>query len=130
MVRYGTSARSDGHSGVYLFIPDGEAHEVSVDPTRLLVRLQRGPLLTQLDVVHEIYALQYRLAQGGSLELSATTHLQMKTDTELALRFSTRIQNQAEFFTDLNGFQVVTNERVHRALSFSFDVDDTKEDIR
>jgi hypothetical protein len=30
----------------------------------------------------------------------------MNKDTELALRFSTGIKNGAEFFTDLNGFQV------------------------
>ncbi len=31
----------------------------------------------------------------------------MNKDTELALRFSTGIKNGPEFFTDLNGFQVL-----------------------
>ncbi len=42
-----------------------------------------------------------------TIKLSAITHLNMNKDTELALRFSTGVKNGAEFFTDLNGFQVL-----------------------
>ncbi len=41
------------------------------------------------------------------VKISTITHLNMNKDTELALRVSTGIKNGAEFFTDLNGFQVV-----------------------
>jgi len=41
------------------------------------------------------------------LEVGATTHLNMNNDIELALRFTTGIKNGDEFFTDLNGFQVI-----------------------
>lgn len=44
------------------------------------------------------------------LEICSVTHLTMNKDTELALRFSTGIKNQGEFFTDLNGFQVIIYE--------------------
>ena len=42
-----------------------------------------------------------------TLKIGTLTHLTMNKDTELALRFSTGIKNGAEFFTDLNGFQVI-----------------------
>lgn len=41
------------------------------------------------------------------IEVGATTNLNMNKDIELALRFKTGIQNGEEFFTDLNGFQVL-----------------------
>ncbi len=39
----------------------------------------------------------------------------MNKDIDLALRFSTGIKNGAEYFTDLNGFQVLMrlNLRMH-----------------
>ena len=42
-----------------------------------------------------------------AIDIGATTHLTMNQDIELALRFTTDIKNGAEFFTDLNGFQVI-----------------------
>ena len=41
------------------------------------------------------------------VELGAISHLNMNQDVELALRFTTGIKNGDEFFTDLNGFQVM-----------------------
>jgi alpha-mannosidase II len=41
------------------------------------------------------------------LKISTLIHLNMNKDTELALRLSTGIKNGAEFFTDLNGFQMI-----------------------
>ena len=44
----------------------------------------------------------------------------MNKDTELALRFSTGIKNGADFFTDLNGFQVfVVNRSEYEIMNFS-----------
>jgi hypothetical protein len=41
------------------------------------------------------------------VDLGATTNLNMNRDIELALRFTTGVKNGDEFFTDLNGFQVI-----------------------
>ena len=41
-----------------------------------------------------------------AVEVGANSHLTMNQDIEIALRFTTGIKNGADFFTDLNGFQV------------------------
>jgi hypothetical protein len=53
---------------------------------------------------------KFRFCLGSDdyiVELGAITHLNMHQDIELALRFTTGIKNGEEFFTDLNGFQVI-----------------------
>ncbi|CAF2687357.1 unnamed protein product [Rotaria sp. Silwood2] len=111
IIRYGTSKQSDHHSGAYLFIPDGKAQYVSASDYDF-IRIQRGPLISRVHLNHKLYGLQYKLTNtNGSndyiLEVSTITHLTMNKDTELALQFSTGIKNGAEFFTDLNGFQMI-----------------------
>jgi hypothetical protein len=60
VIRYGTSKQSDHHSGAYLFIPNGNAENIPVS-IHDLVRIQRGPLINRVDVIHELYALRYKL---------------------------------------------------------------------
>lgn len=117
-IRYSTARLLSPHSGAYLFIPTGEADEIGISNDRL-VRFQRGPLIERFDLIDDIYALHYRLTnvngeknlvESGTSDqefgLTVKAHLQMKRDTELALRFYTGIRNGAGFFTDLNGYQV------------------------
>ncbi|CAF0800037.1 unnamed protein product [Rotaria sp. Silwood1] len=111
MIRYGTLKESDHHSGAYLFIPDGTAQYISTSNYNF-IRIQRGPLVSRVYLNHELYGLQYKLTNiNGSndniLEISTTMHLNMNKDTELALQFSTGIKNDVNFFTDLNGFQMI-----------------------
>ncbi|CAF0930355.1 unnamed protein product [Adineta ricciae] len=111
VIRYGSSSQSDHNSGAYLFIPDGEAKEVAMG-SHDLVRIQRGPLVSRIEILHELYGLQYKLTNINStddnvVELGTLTHLNMNQDIELALRFTTGIKNGDEFFTDLNGFQTI-----------------------
>ncbi|CAF3343113.1 unnamed protein product [Rotaria socialis] len=110
-IRYGTSMNTDHNSGGYLFLPNGEAEDIPMGDHDL-VRIQRGPLVSRVEILHEMYGLQYKLTNtNGSddyiIELGATTHLNMNKDIELALRFTTGIKNGDEFFTDLNGFQTI-----------------------
>ena len=60
VIHYGTSAQNDHNSGAYLFIPDGEAKEIPMG-AHDLIRVQRGPLVSRVDILHEMYALQYTL---------------------------------------------------------------------
>ncbi|CAF2556746.1 unnamed protein product [Rotaria sp. Silwood2] len=111
VIHYGTSTQTDHNSGAYLFLPDGEAKDIPMGDHDV-IRIQRGLLVNRVAILHEMYALQYKLTNiNGSddyiVELSATTHLNMNQDIELALRFTTGIKNGDEFFTDLNGFQMI-----------------------
>jgi alpha-mannosidase II len=60
VIRYGTSTEPDHNSGAYLFLPDGEAKDIPMG-NHDLVRIQRGPLVSRVDILHEMYGLQYKL---------------------------------------------------------------------
>lgn len=60
VIRYGSSTQSDHNSGAYLFLPDGDGKDVPMG-THDLVRIQRGPLVSRVEVLHELYGLQYKL---------------------------------------------------------------------
>ena len=65
VIRYGSSSQSDHNSGAYLFLPDGEAKEVAMGSNDL-VRIQRGPLVSRVEILHELYGLQYKLTNINS----------------------------------------------------------------
>ncbi|UJR31177.1 hypothetical protein I4U23_018684 [Adineta vaga] len=123
VIRYGSSSQSDHNSGAYLFLPDGEAKEITMG-SHDLVRIQRGPLVSQVEILHELFGLQYKLTNINStddnvVELGTLTHLNMNQDIELALRFTTGIKNGDDFFTDLNGFQVFQRTMTIRRKTYS-----------
>lgn len=131
VISYGTENRGERNSGAYLFLPDGDGKEIPMGPNDR-IRIQRGPLVSRIDLLHEMYGLQYKLSHTNgelflgstktkeyrdecgfflgsddyAIEVGANSHLTMNQDIEIALRFTTGIKNGADFFTDLNGFQV------------------------
>jgi len=60
IISYGTSKQSDHHSGAYLFIPDGNGQDISMSNYDFL-RIQRGPLINRIDLIHELFGLRYEL---------------------------------------------------------------------
>lgn len=66
MIRYGTSEHSDHNSGAYLFLPNGEGQEVPMG-TNDFVRVQRGPLVSRIHVLHEMYGIEYQLTNTNGL---------------------------------------------------------------
>ena len=66
MIRYGTSEQSDHNSGAYLFLPNGEGTEVPMGANDF-VRVQRGPLLSRIHVLHEMYGVEYQLTNTNGL---------------------------------------------------------------
>uniref|UniRef100_A0A663MN02 Alpha-mannosidase n=1 Tax=Athene cunicularia TaxID=194338 RepID=A0A663MN02_ATHCN len=106
---YGTRTSKD-KSGAYLFLPDGEAKPYAPkDPP--VVRVTEGPLFSEVASYYQHVQTVVRLynvpgVEGLSLDLSCLVDIRDHINKELALRFSTDIESDDTFFTDLNGFQI------------------------
>ncbi|XP_071670000.1 alpha-mannosidase 2x isoform X6 [Patagioenas fasciata] len=106
---YGTRTSKD-KSGAYLFLPDGEAKPyVPKDPP--VVRVTEGPLFSEVVSYYQHVQIMVRLynvpgVEGLSLEVTCLVDIRDHINKELALRFSTDIESDDTFFTDLNGFQI------------------------
>ncbi|XP_062498652.1 alpha-mannosidase 2x isoform X5 [Pezoporus occidentalis] len=106
---YGTRASKD-KSGAYLFLPDGEAKPYA--PNDLpVVRVTEGPLFSEVASYYQHVQTVVRLynvpgVEGLSLDVSCLVDIRDQINMELALRFSTDIDSEDTFFTDLNGFQI------------------------
>ncbi|XP_065544602.1 alpha-mannosidase 2x isoform X5 [Lathamus discolor] len=106
---YGTRASKD-KSGAYLFLPDGEAKPYA--PNDLpVVRVTEGPLFSEVTSYYQHVQTTVRLynvpgVEGLSLDVSCVVDIRDQINMELALRFSTDIDSEDTFFTDLNGFQI------------------------
>uniref|UniRef100_A0A8D2QEH2 Alpha-mannosidase n=1 Tax=Zonotrichia albicollis TaxID=44394 RepID=A0A8D2QEH2_ZONAL len=106
---YGTRTSKD-KSGAYLFLPDGEAKPYAPkDPP--VVRVMEGPLFSEVSSYYQHVQTVVRLynvpgVEGLSLDVSCLVDIRDHINKELALRFSTDIESDDTFFTDLNGFQI------------------------
>ncbi|XP_074456795.1 alpha-mannosidase 2x isoform X12 [Larus michahellis] len=106
---YGTRTSKD-KSGAYLFLPDGEAKPYAPkDPP--VVRVTEGPLFSEVTSYYQHVQTMVRLynvpgVEGLSLDVSCLVDIRDHINKELALRFSTDIESDDAFFTDLNGFQI------------------------
>ncbi|XP_040536300.1 alpha-mannosidase 2x isoform X1 [Gallus gallus] len=106
---YGTRTSKD-KSGAYLFLPDGEAKPYAPkDPP--IVRVMEGPLFSEVSSYYQHVQTTVRLynvpgVEGLSLDVSCLVDIRDHVNKELALRFSTDIESDDTFFTDLNGFQI------------------------
>ncbi|XP_054024882.1 alpha-mannosidase 2x [Dryobates pubescens] len=115
---YGTRTSKD-KSGAYLFLPDGEAKPYNPkDPP--VVRVTEGPLFSEVASYYQHVQAVVRLynvpgVEGLSLDMSCLVDIRDHVNKELALRFSTDIESDDTFFTDLNGFQIQPR-RYHRKL--------------
>uniref|UniRef100_A0A8C3LCP6 Alpha-mannosidase n=1 Tax=Chrysolophus pictus TaxID=9089 RepID=A0A8C3LCP6_CHRPC len=106
---YGTRTSKD-KSGAYLFLPDGEAKPYTPkDPP--IVRVTEGPLFSEVSSYYQHVQTMVRLynvpgVEGLSLDVSCLVDIRDHVNKELAMRFSTNIESDDTFFTDLNGFQI------------------------
>ncbi|XP_042747499.1 alpha-mannosidase 2x isoform X3 [Lagopus leucura] len=106
---YGTRTSKD-KSGAYLFLPDGEAKPYTPkDPP--IVRVTEGPLFSEVSSYYQHVQTVVRLynvpgVEGLSLDVSCLVDIRDHVNKELAMRFSTNIESDDTFFTDLNGFQI------------------------
>ncbi|XP_047114785.1 alpha-mannosidase 2 [Schistocerca piceifrons] len=104
-------------SGAYLFLPDGAAETVRI--VSPMIRIIEGPLFSQVDVVvpfvqHTVKVYNTPGADSFGIEIHNLVDITDQANYELVMRFSSGIQNGDEFFTDLNGLQVIRRKRLPR----------------
>nr|CAD7454168.1 unnamed protein product [Timema tahoe] len=97
-------------SGAYLFLPDGQAVMLTLD--RPLVMVVEGPLLAQVrvllpEVQHYITLYNTPGVDSLGLEVNNIVDITDHNNYEFIMRISTNIQNNEDFFTDLNNMQMI-----------------------
>ncbi|KAF2897124.1 hypothetical protein ILUMI_09045 [Ignelater luminosus] len=107
--RYGAE-----RSGAYLFLPDGDATPLHIEST--IVKVIEGPLLStvivQLPYVqHTVTLFNSPGADGLGLQIQNLVDIEKSSNFELAMRLSTNINSTNQYFTDLNGYQILRRVR-------------------
>ncbi|XP_060536226.1 alpha-mannosidase 2-like [Cylas formicarius] len=113
--KYGVRQRHNTErSGAYLFLPDGDAVPLKVENT--IVNVIEGPIMSsvtvQLPYVHH-KAVLYSTPGADSLgiEIQNLVKIENTNNFELCMRLSTNINSTDEFYTDLNGYQMLKRKR-------------------
>lgn len=106
--KYGVRQAAE-RSGAYLFLPDGDAVPLKIDNT--IVKVIQGIVFCSVQVQipyvhHTVYLYNTPGADSLGLEIHNVVDIANTNNFELAMRFSTNINNSDEFFTDINGHQV------------------------
>ncbi|KAB0803931.1 hypothetical protein PPYR_00901 [Photinus pyralis] len=112
-VKYG-ARYGEERSGAYLFLPDRDASPIAIENT--VVKVVEGPLVSfvsvQLPNVHHTTTLYNTPgADGLGLEIQNLVDIERTSNFEIAMRLSTNINSTNEYFTDLNGYQILRRIR-------------------
>ncbi|XP_026315015.1 alpha-mannosidase 2 [Hyposmocoma kahamanoa] len=116
-VHYDSKKEHDNNSGGYLFVPSGPAAPFTPEPYPELViteGIHKSTLYTSLigpkkaEVILSISINNNPSLPQSEIEIGNTFLIDPASDNlELAMRFSTNIQNGDVFYTDLNGMQMI-----------------------
>ncbi|KAG5876746.1 hypothetical protein JTB14_033078 [Gonioctena quinquepunctata] len=113
--RYGIRVKTNSErSGAYLFLPDGDAVPFQLE--NIIVNVIEGSILSsvflQLPYVHHSTTLYNTTgADGLGIEIQNVVDIENTSNFELAMRLSTNINSGENFFTDVNGYQIVRRKR-------------------
>uniref|UniRef100_A0AAF5PSH8 Alpha-mannosidase n=3 Tax=Wuchereria bancrofti TaxID=6293 RepID=A0AAF5PSH8_WUCBA len=104
---------TDNPSGAYLFLPDGPAKPLKLKQSFIAVQ---GIVMQKVLVANDgnttfTHVIKMPLL-SPSIEIENTFHLDGVQNVELAMRLEAGIDNGDEFFTDLNGYQMVKRRRL------------------
>ncbi|XP_067885903.1 alpha-mannosidase 2 isoform X2 [Heterodontus francisci] len=114
---YGTTSNRD-KSGAYLFLPNGEAKPyVSSEPP--ILRITRGPLFSEVVCIYQHFTHSVRLSNvygidGLSLEISNIVDIRSEINQEIAMRLTTDVKSNNQFYTDLNDFQMQSRQTLSK----------------
>ncbi|XP_072930034.1 alpha-mannosidase 2 [Epargyreus clarus] len=116
-VQYDTQKGQDNNSGAYLFIPDGPAQPLKTDAFPEIV-ITEGPYKATLysalispknaEIILAVSVYNNPSLPQSEVEICNTLLIDPQVDDlELAMRFSTNINNGDVFYTDVNGMQMI-----------------------
>lgn len=110
-LKYLTHGPFQDKSGAYLFRPRGKASPLY--DTRNIIIVSQGVHETRISAgfefgVHEI------LIRNSEIEVYNTIDIGKRDNTEIVMRVSTTIDSMKEFYTDLNGYQLLKRERLSK----------------
>ncbi|CAG7834650.1 unnamed protein product [Allacma fusca] len=114
-LKFSFLAYSTKSSGLYLFLPTGEAKPVELKSPRIIV--VEGKLQSYVQIVYEHIIHRFILTPdlgigSNSIEVENIIDIREKQNYELIMRVSTEIQNEDIFYTDSNGYQMMRRKRL------------------
>ncbi|KAL0270255.1 UNVERIFIED_CONTAM: hypothetical protein PYX00_007725 [Menopon gallinae] len=112
-VRY-LARKGRERSGAYLFLPEGEAQIVRNKSP--LIRLYEGPIYSRVEVFlsnvkHTVSLYSNSGMDSCGVEIVNLVDITNENNYELAMRITTNVMNKEEFYTDLNGLQMIQRKR-------------------
>ncbi|KAL9900565.1 alpha-mannosidase 2 [Glossina fuscipes fuscipes] len=107
--RYGTRFNGE-RSGAYLFLPNGPATPIYNNPSPVVL-VTEGPLESTVSVGLSFGIHKTILRDDNVLEIHNDIDISNMDDTEVVMRFQTRLQSSDTFYTDLNGLEMIKRQR-------------------
>ncbi|XP_066584958.1 alpha-mannosidase 2 [Prorops nasuta] len=114
-VKYGTKGGNE-KSGAYLFLPDKPEPDLLFIDNKRIVHLVTGPIVSkvfiELPYVRHTYTLYNSPGSDGiGLQILNEVDITETQNFELAMRLNTDIKSGDQFFTDLNGLNMIKRQR-------------------
>ncbi|KAG1662157.1 Alpha-mannosidase 2 [Nymphon striatum] len=116
-VYYGTREKGKEKSGAYLFLPGGAAKPLVYSKPQM--RVVQGPLLSYVTsflptVQHIVCVKNSPGIDGAGIQVNNIVDVTSERNKELVMRIKTKVMNGEDFYTDLNGFQIVKRTRMNK----------------
>ena len=113
---YGVQSKQET-SGLYLFLPNGNAQPVPV--IKPLIKVCKGKYISYVEVSlsqikHRVVVYSHPGFERYAIEVKNLVDIRNERNFELSMKVSTDIESENTFYTDLNGFQVSKNTDMFR----------------
>lgn len=115
-VKYGTRGSGKDKSGAYLFLPDKSEPDLVYMDNKCIIHLITGPIVSKVfvefaHVRHTCILYNSPGTDGLGLRVHNEINISETQNYELAMRLSTDIASGDQFYTDLNGLNMIKRQR-------------------